>query len=44
MAVRTRRAQATPCTLEAPAPGLYLLEAHHADGRRAVKRITLMDN
>ncbi len=24
--------------------GLYLLEAHHADGRRAAKRITLMDN
>lgn len=22
----------------------FLLEAHHADGRRAVKRITLMDN
>jgi hypothetical protein len=49
-AVHTRSGQATAghnavqLELSHLPPGLYLLEAHHADGRRAVKRITLMDN
>ncbi len=44
--VHSEDAQGTGHTLHLGGipPGLYLLEAHHADGRRAVKRITLMDN